>query len=201
MLIFISQLSFLSWMDGKLYIDPDYVTTLSRSEQESITNPIIRTRNIDQDLEIQQLFDSNFHTQEIPVLKDPIGVNDIVFTEGKKIRVSHLRTERNQKVIRYYFENVANAALCNICEFEVRNRYPWVNNLIEVHHILPLSSPLQIGKDGTSMNDLVGVCPNCHRATHAFYRSYLVSNDLSDFTSSEHARDVFNLVKSSYVPV
>jgi len=201
MLIFISQISYLSWINGRLFIDPSFISSLSTNELLSIITPITNIRNIDPEIEIQSMFSSINNVGYVPSFKEPAELEDVVFTEGKKIRVSHLRTERNRKVVSYYFENTPNSALCDVCDVEVRERYPWVNNLIEVHHILPLASPLQVERNGTSMSDLVGLCPNCHRATHAYYRSYLSDNNMSDFESNDNAKDVYGMVKSNYVTI
>lgn len=201
MLIFISQLSYLSWINGKLFIDPGFVSSLTTDELLSIITPILNARNNDPEIEIQNMFSFINNLNLIPNFKEPSEIEDIVFTEGKKIRVSHLRTERNRKVVNYYFENTANTALCNVCDTEVRERYPWVNNLIEVHHILPLASPLQVERNSTSMSDLVGLCPNCHRATHAYYRGYLADNNMTDFQSNDHAKEVYGMVKSNYISI
>jgi hypothetical protein len=199
MLIFMSQLSYLSWINKLLFIDADFINSLSSQELIETTSPIINIREEDQDLEIQKMFGSIRSASHTSTIRDPSNIDDIVFTEGKKIRVSHLRTERNRKVVSYYFEKTKNEALCDVCDTEVRERYPWVNNLIEVHHILPLSSPLQLSSAGTSMSDLVGLCPNCHRATHAFYRSYFAEKNIDDFKSNEHAKEVYGMVKTSFI--
>lgn len=200
MLIFLSQLSYLSWIDGSLFIDPIFLNSLSGEELNEITTPIQKTRDQDPNREIQNIF-GPINNPPLFTSSAPPNSEDLFFTEGKKTRVSHLRTERNRKVVEYYFDNTPNGALCDVCKTEVRDRYPWVNNLIEVHHILPLSSPLHVDRRGTSIDDLVGLCPNCHRATHAFYRSYLVENNINDFESSKHAKDVYSMVKCSLVSI
>lgn len=201
MLIFMSQLSYLSWIDGRLFIDLGALSNLGAEELEYLVSPIVRPRNTDPEVEVQNM--NNIEGSEGITfdLKEPVSIDDIIFTEGKKIRVTHLRTERNRKVVRHYFENTSNPRLCDVCETEVADRYPWLSNLIEVHHILPLSSPLHVDKGGTSMDDLVGLCPNCHRATHAFYRSELSGKNLIDFESNEHAREVYSVVKSQFVAI
>ena len=196
MLIFISQISYLSWLDNKFFIDLSAISALTTNEIETLVSPIVRQRNSDTELEIQNIFNIS-STSDID-FKEPASQDDIIFTEGDKIRVTHLRTERNRKVIQHYFNNSPNPKLCDVCDIEVAKRYPWLHNLIEVHHILPLSSPLHVDKAGTSIDDLVGVCPNCHRATHAFYRGYLAEQNLVDFTSEDHARDVYYQVKSQF---
>lgn len=199
MLVFLSQLSYLSWIDGKLFIDLTALSNLSAEEIEALLAPIVRLRNSDPELEIQNIYKIEDVEETAFDLKELVSIDDITFTEGKKVRVTHLRTERNRKVVRHYFENSKNPQLCDVCDSEVASRYPWLKNLIEVHHILPLSSPLHVGKAGTSMDDLVGLCPNCHRATHAFYRSELSEQNLTDFISEDHAKEVYFQVKSQFI--
>lgn len=199
MLIFLSQLSYLSWIDGKLFIDLAALSNLGADEIESLLTPIIRSRNSDPELEIQNIYQIEGVDEISFDLKEPVSIDDITFTEGKKVRATHLRTERNRKVVRHYFENAKNPQLCDVCDNEVASSYPWLRNLIEVHHILPLSSPLHVNKAGTSMDDLVGLCPNCHRATHALYRSVLSERNLADFISKDHAKEVYFQVKSQFI--
>ena len=199
MLIFVSQLSYLSWIDGKLFIDVGVLSDLSIKELEDFTKPIVRPRDSNLEREIQNIFAFSEKVDAALSLPDSTSIEDIVFTEGKKIRVSHLRTERNRRIIAYYFENCKNPKLCDVCDIEVANRYPWLSNLIEVHHILPLSSPLHVSRSGTSLNDLVGLCPNCHRATHAYYKYYFTNQGINDFSSEEHAKIVYLQVKSKFI--
>ncbi|WP_323845972.1 HNH endonuclease [Microbulbifer magnicolonia] len=201
MIVFISQLSYLSWLDGRLILDPTVLQGVSRNKLEEFARPLVRPRNIDSELEIQKISTVDEELEGAVDLRAPFGIDDMLFTEGRKIRISHLRTERNRKVVDYYFENCANKYLCDVCDAEVKDRYPWVSNLIEVHHILPLSSPLHVTGGGTSIADLVGLCPNCHRATHAYYRSYLAAENVEDFSSKDEAMLVYNQVKESYVEI
>lgn len=198
MLIFISQLSFLSWIDGRLFIDIHGLSNLSSEQIEQLVSPVSGLRNENPDLEIQRLFDISPSEEKSLEFNEPSTPEDDVFTEGRKVRVSHLRTERNRKVIRHYFRHADNPKLCDICRVEVAGRYPWLDNLIEVHHILPLSSPLHVDRAGTSLNDLVGLCPNCHRATHSFYKIELANENLADFVSEEHAKETYYQVRSQF---
>lgn len=201
MLIFISQLSFLSWIEGKLFIDISAFSNLSNEELADLLQPVLTERLIDQEAEIQNIFSIDLDLKYKIDLKEPISSEDEIFTEGKKIRVSHLRTERNRRVVKYYFDNTKHPKLCDLCQHEVVNSYPWMNNLIEVHHILPLSSPLNVDRAGTSITDLVGLCPNCHRATHTYYRKYLKNEGITDFTSEDHAKEVYGEVKSHFLTI
>jgi hypothetical protein len=78
-------------------------------------------------------------------------------------------------------------------------RYPWTGNLLEVHHILPLSSPVRFEAGKTSIKDLVALCPNCHRATHDFYRKWLQSKAEDDFSDYDEARGAYKLAKHEVV--
>ncbi|SHK68580.1 HNH endonuclease [Marinobacter antarcticus] len=201
MLVFISQLSFLSWNDSRLFIDIHALENLSSAQVEGLVSPMNGLRHEDSEFEIQRMFDISPNEESLLELKEPNTPEDLVFTEGRKIRVSHLRTERNRKVIKHYFQHAENSKLCDICRVEVAGRYPWLNNLIEVHHILPLASPLHVDRAGTSLNDLVGLCPNCHRATHSFYKIELSNENLADFVSEEHAKETYYQVKSQFLNI
>ncbi len=198
MLIFISQLSFLSWIDGRLFIDFYSLTNLSSAQINGLVSPINGTRHENPEFEIQRMFDISPNEKDLLEFEEPVTPEDRVFTEGQKVRVSHLRTERNRKVIKHYFQHAGNPKLCDMCRIEVAGRYPWLDNLIEVHHILPLSSPLQVDRAGTSLDDLVGLCPNCHRATHSFYKIKLARENLADFVSKEHAKETYYQVRSQF---
>lgn len=121
---------------------------------------------------------------------------DREFTEGKKIRITHLKTERSTKLREFYFESTKFPHVCNMCSVDTISRYPWTNRLIEVHHLLPLSSPVRVENGTTSIKDVVGLCPSCHRATHKFYTFWLKNNDIKDFRSYSEARDAYQIVKS-----
>lgn len=53
---------------------------------------------------------------------------------------------------------------CYICGFEPTKKYgDGFENIIEVHHVNPVSA----GVRETTLNDLIPVCPNCHRVLHS----------------------------------
>lgn len=199
MLIFVSQLSYLSWFDGNLYLSPSALKPLKMSAVDDRLSALVRPRQLDAEQEVQNIGQVEEGITQLPMMEDDSNPADIVFTEGRKVRVSHLRTERNRKLIQFYFQNAEHPKLCDVCEVEVAGRYPWMDNLIEVHHVLPLASPLSVTREGTSLDDLVGVCPNCHRATHAFYRLFLRDHNLADFETHEQAREVYLAVKEAFV--
>jgi 5-methylcytosine-specific restriction protein A len=55
--------------------------------------------------------------------------------------------------------------LCKICGFDPAGKYPDLPSIIEVHHIQPLSS-LGEPRAYDPSEDLIPLCPNCHRAVH-----------------------------------
>lgn len=117
--------------------------------------------------------------------------------EGKKVFSSHFSRERNPALRRKYIKKHPDP-ICDICGRNMRIIYPWTENILEIHHLLPLSSfdGEDITNHGTSLNDVVGICPSCHRAVHLFYKKYLEVNKLSDFTSDTEAREAYFTAKS-----
>lgn len=194
MLIFLSNFSFLFWGNKKLFIesgvDDSFIKPMSQSRLENSEHEIQNVFSNKNLLSTQPNFNSKNLTDN--------NADDLLFTEGKKVRVSHLRTERNRKVVKFYFQHSSNPKLCDMCQTETSNRYPWVENLIEVHHVLPLSSAISLGHQGTTIKDLVGLCPNCHRATHLFYKLFLKTQEQSDFASEDEARNVYLLAKKEF---
>ena len=58
--------------------------------------------------------------------------------------------------------------ICKVCGFHKQVNGKWV---IEVHHLSPLSIT---GETITSINDLVSLCPTCHRVSHTKNPPYKV---------------------------
>ena len=115
---------------------------------------------------------------------------DVEFIEGNKKRVEHFRVERSS-LLRKYYRQMNPIPHCCACGADMNVRYPWTDYLLEIHHLLPLSSTVAISSKGTSLADIVGLCPSCHRAVHMYYRKWLKANNQSDFKSKQEAHDVF----------
>jgi hypothetical protein len=195
---FISQLSFLKWNNGELFLD-----LISKEEILKIwavINPIILPREEKPDLEILRL-GSHFTGAELGEITATAAVSvfDLEFSEGSKTKVTHLRTERSSKLKEIYFEHTENPEICDICAMDTPSRYPWTEHLIELHHLLPLSSPIRVEQATTSLKDIVGLCPSCHRATHKFYNKWLKKEKIKDFRTYEEAKAVYNLTKQQTV--
>lgn len=198
LLIFISQFSFLKWADKKLYLD------LSSKEEafeiERSLKPFIAQRNSDPAIELLSM-GSNISESKLSELTAASTINfmDQEFTEGNKIRVTHLRSERSGKLKDFYFSNIENPHICNMCRTDTIRVYPWADRIIELHHLLPLSSPIRFEKEGTTLKDLVGLCPSCHRATHKYYNKWLKSESIKDFRNYDEARNIYKEAKTAIV--
>ncbi|GIA88731.1 hypothetical protein FXF02_09935 [Vibrio cholerae] len=199
LLQFISQFSFLFYNNGELSCDMQAFSSFNKNDLDDLFKPIVFVSEKDKELEIQQLF--NLDVKVSLDIKNLSTLEDVIFTEGKKVRANHLRTERNRQAIKAYFDNAKDPNRCDLCCNIVSKQYPWMNQLIEVHHLLPLASPLHNEKLGTSIADLVGLCPNCHRATHSYYRKFLRENELEDFLDEEQAKNVYQQLKSEFQPL
>ncbi len=99
----------------------------------------------------------------------PQDIDEINSYEGAKKRIVVNSYERNaferKRCIDHYSKN--GRISCQICGFDFGEFYGEnYRNLIEVHHIKPIS---EIGKsykiDGTK--DLIPLCPNCHMVVHS----------------------------------
>jgi predicted HNH restriction endonuclease len=73
----------------------------------------------------------------------------------------------------------------------VADKYPWTDYMLDIHHLLPLSSSVAITTKGTSLNDIVGLCPSCHRSIHIYYTKWLKYAGQDDFSSRAEAMDVY----------
>lgn len=196
MLIFISQLSFLKWNKGLLFLD------ISRKDyedyngfQDLITpyySELKETRE-EEYLAMTSLHNSitypfRLQSREIPT--------DSIFTEGKRTRVTHIKIERSPLLRKLFFEKYPKT-VCNMCICDTHQRYPWTDNILEIHHVLPLSSSLLVNIQGTSLSDVVGLCPNCHRSIHSYYKNWLDKNGLDDFRNANEAKEIYAQAKNS----
>ena len=186
---FISQFSFLKWDNPKLYLevkDGEELFSIERSLQ-----PVVMPRNTLPELEILNM-GSGFASGALgDITLKNMESSEEEFTEGRKLRVTHLRTERSSKLKDLYFSISTAPEICDMCNIDTTKKYPWVPHVIELHHLLPLSSPVRVEGSCTSIKDLVGLCPTCHRATHRYYSGWFKNNSLFDFRSYEEAKGVY----------
>lgn len=86
------------------------------------------------------------------------SIDDIKAFEGYKIDRLILSSARNQKITKERKALDNNA--CQVCGFSmvITGR-----SVIECHHLHPLS---ETGEVETTINDLISLCPTCHRIAH-----------------------------------
>ena len=195
LLIFCSQLNSLKWHNNTLFLDLDSKDQESVSSVLQLATPFPIERCDSPNAQLihlgtvpdQESLVVPTHTRDDPA--------DIVFTEGRRIRVTHLRSERSPRLRKIYFEVKSPPFLCDMCTINLAERYPWTDNILELHHLLPLRSALSIDTSGTSLNDVEPLCPNCHKSIHVFYAGFLRSSSREDFECKEEARRVYSDAK------
>lgn len=139
----------------------------------------------------------DYATTAVSDVEDAGFSADTTFAEGKKSRKTHIVIERNGKIREAFFK--ANpSAICDFCDTDTSASYPWVARILDVHHLLPLCSGARTSKQGTLLDDLVAICPTCHRGVHRYYDSWLKANGQKDFTDADQAKQVYEEAKQAY---
>jgi hypothetical protein len=86
--------------------------------------------------------------------------------EGKLKKFILMKRERDPKVRANAL--AGRGAICEICRFDFAATYgEFARNCVEVHHLELLAGAGSKGVT-TSLDDVLVVCPNCHRALHQF---------------------------------
>jgi hypothetical protein len=117
------------------------------------------------------------------------------FIEGSRSQRTHVMLERNKRLRKQFLDGAERPIACDVCTIAPDEKYPWTKDLVELHHLLPLSSAIRVGSSSTLLTDIVPVCPTCHRAVHTFYSRWLKKEGKKDFSSKEEAHDVYDSVK------
>ena len=196
LMIFASQVSFLKWFNGALVLDSSSLETNYIDSLCALVSPIYRRKESDPSSEFFAM--SGIEGSEI-ALPETLGRElpvDNYFTEGKKRRVNHLRVERSPALRKALFASLPEPYLCEMCALDTSKMYSWTDNILEVHHLLPLSSAIEIETRGTSLDDVVPICSNCHKSVHSYYRLWLKENNLEDFPSKAAAQEVYSQAKA-----
>lgn len=194
MMIFISQHQMLSWRKNiGLYIDTNLkneAVLLGAIEQAKPDEINLVENRITQIKQVATPQEDKWTVTEQSEWIEPEQV-ERTFFEGKKVRKTHVRTERNPRIRREYFEQNPRPEQCHVCYVNGFEYSPWTENILELHHLLPLSSPIKQEDKGTSFSDLVPLCPTCHRAIHMWYRLWLKDQNIDDFRSHDEARMIY----------
>lgn len=196
MLVFMGQSSFLKWFDGRLYVDSiDHDAILKATAP--VPRPVRKALPEEEFFALSEPGSTpSFRRLDI-VLKDRELPPD-TFREGGRAFGIHGKIERSPLVRKRFFE-LHPSAVCDACQLDVRHRYPWTDNILELHHILPLSATIIVDGTTTSLEDMVALCPNCHKSIHIYYRKKLQDWGVEDFGSKKMALDVYRLAKGEIV--
>lgn len=190
MVIFISQASMLKMYGGNLYLEL-ISGEIKKELVEKVLNPSNRSPNIDkvqEFLEMSSVGDVDSISRFELFSVEP---SEREFVEGNRRRVEHFRIERSG-LLKKYYKQVNPLPVCGACGMNMSKKYHWTDYLLEIHHLLPLSSSVAISSTGTSMEDIIGLCPSCHRAIHKYYQKWLKENNQDDFSSKQEAYKVFS---------
>jgi hypothetical protein len=198
MMRFLSQLPFLFWNNPCLFIDVGSVQAGGLDVLWAAAEPFAQVRKTSPGEEVLALGSLISARGGVVLPAIAPGTDpDEEFLEGNKIRVTHLRVERNRSLIAAFFKSLPSRARCDVCTVEPKSVYPWVDRFLEPHHVLPLASGVRFDGQRTSLKDLVAICPNCHRAVHKYYNIWLKSASQSDFRDAREAAAVYHIAKRS----
>jgi hypothetical protein len=194
----ISQISYLHIKSGEI------IVTLNREDAHNIFKDLFEIsgpRANDREAEIRRLA-ALFRDGSTNITFDYPNtiVEEVVesgFREGSKVKKTHITIERNNRLRKEFFL-VRPTAICDVCTLDTAKTYPWTERIVDLHHLLPLSSGTRVEATGTTFDDLVPVCPNCHRAIHRFYDVWLDGNNKKDFKDTREARAVYQEMKNQF---
>ena len=194
----IAQISYLHTTQTRL------IASINPGDAQEIfqdLQPVVGPRESDRNLEIQRLarlFVDGY--SDISFEYPNTVIEDVVesgFSEGNRIKRTHLTIERNAGLRREFFL-IRPTSVCDVCSLDTAKTYPWTERIIDLHHLLPLSSGTRVESKGTTFDDLVPVCPSCHRAIHRFYDHWLKSKKRKDFEDGLEAKTTYNEMKSQF---
>jgi len=193
----LAQISYLNSTKKTISVSLDKDDALDIFEQLS---PIGGVHDVDGDAEIQRiakLYPSAVSDFELEyshtIVSDAVQAG---FAEGTRVERTHLKIERNAKLRQAYFE--ANpTSVCDFCETDTHETYPWSPRILDIHHVLPLCSGARTTKNGTVLDDLVANCPTCHRAVHRYYGQWLNDHGRKDFEDAKEARAIYEEAKAA----
>ena len=184
----------------------DVIVSLSPEDARMIfqsINPIGGQPSADGDAEIRRLAhlfrDGSIHDFFDYQTTTTSNELDSGFTEGNRIKKSHIVIERNSRLRTLFFRQNP-SAICDACQMDTHAKYPWTDRVLDLHHILPLSSGTRVdAARGTLLDDLMAVCPTCHRSVHRYYDQYLSNANRRDFIDKGESHRVYLQAKAQIV--
>jgi len=177
-------------------LHPDDATKIFEDLQ-----PIIGPRKRDREAEIRRLASLFADGSTSTVFDYPRTIIDDVlesgFREGNRVKKTHVTIERNAGLRKHFFANRP-SPICDFCSLQTAESYPWAERVLDIHHLLPLCSGTRVEESNTTFDDLVPVCPNCHRAIHRYYDGWLAAMDRKDFKNGDEGRAVYEEAKVKF---
>ena len=192
MLVFMGQSSYVKWFEKRLYIDSvDFDSILkATTPQVAGKRPEDPTEAF---LELTMIAHGKLSAKFDILLKDRKG-QEFAVSEGGKVFQSHGKIERSPLVRKRFFK-MHPKIVCDACSLKPRERYPWTDNILELHHVLPLSATLNVNGTTTVLDDMIPLCPSCHESIHIYYKIKLTEWGVFDFGSKRMAKDVYEMAK------
>ncbi|MGQ0541709.1 MAG: HNH endonuclease [Blastocatellia bacterium] len=147
----IAQISYLHTSGNNMF------ASLNAADAREIFHdltPVLGPHASDRDTEIQRLaglFQDGF--TDISFDYPHTVIEDVVesgFQEGNKVKKTHLTIERNSGLRREFFL-LRPTSVCDVCSLNTANTYPWTERIIDLHHLLPLSSGTRVEVTGTTL--------------------------------------------------
>lgn len=192
------QISYLHLASDQVYIN---LPPKSASKAFAELAPIGGPRAPDRDAEIMRLANLLGWGTSFDFLDQPdataASIVESGFAEGSKVERTHITIERNAGLRKSFFASNP-TSVCDVCDVDTAKTYPWTDRVMDIHHLLPLSSGTRVLAKGTTHEDLVPLCPSCHRAVHRFYGAWFQKNKRKDFNSKDEAVGVYEMMKSNF---
>lgn len=196
MLVFMGQTSYLKWFDRKLFADSNDISGILKSIEPAV-RATRRKIASEEFIEITTMGSKQARKRLDTILADR-GVPPSGYEEGRRMFGTHGKIERSPLVRKHFFYTHPEL-VCDACALDVKKRYPWTGNILELHHVLPLSATINVNGTTTLLEDMVPLCPSCHKSIHIYYRQKLTEWGVTDFGSKKMARDVYGLAKREIV--
>ncbi|HEY7337790.1 MAG TPA: HNH endonuclease [Bryobacteraceae bacterium] len=178
----------VDWMEGRSLYGPFRIIPLKNLKWQirfGQTEADRLSRHVHLALQVRSRRRCTTETIELldAVLRKAAGVDLANFRarEGRIKQVILSKRERNRNLRAIALS--MRGSQCEICGFDFAETYgEFAKNCVEVHHLQPLASAPDHGLHN-EVEDLLVVCPNCHRALHQFrdpsnWRAFRRSCDL-----------------------
>ena len=138
------------------------------SKHRIITNPTGTVFQVE-DTIANTMFSAWNNSGDSGAETDELTPSKVTDSEGKYRYVLHKRRERSSALRKAKIKHflTANEFIhCELCRVNLNEKYPrsLSEGYIEVHHIKPISTLAE--HTPTHIDDLILLCPNCHRMVH-----------------------------------